>query len=652
MPTARDKSQVTPKYIHAVCDRLKQDKRVRRTLPIWGRLHIDRQLPFVCIYRRSPGREDEGTERLVLGEASYLLATGERSQHNGLSSLVRQISTTLADIFGSFLLIQIWTGPKRFGEDAVGSTAMKPEFRIFTPQREGLSSTIARFERALKRIVLFKQHADVSVFPFKHSSLPGFRPFLSNKELSELGVHFIGVEIAPVFRDRENGVEIAPVFRDRENGQLYPLVLKSLQHGFAAALKRCVYEFSRAQTTHFPSHYHAMGRRAMVKAVWEVDRQLAELSNSFDLLLSVTPTNTNSAWNEFRKSRFEKAPEFLYRRLTVEPALLKRMLYEIPIERIEDPIIAGVFQEKQEELDSQITLLSDRWNSRFLHSSIRLFGGVDTDTATLAMKFLTRLPSRTRDDSKSGYATSEEFAQRAREEIQLYRAQYAEFTAEVEVRDDIVGLLVSHGNLLVGGSARIPSSRAEALLHHEVGTHLLTYYNGRAQPFKQLYIGLAGYEELQEGLAVLSEYFCGGLSRPRLRLLASRVRAVHSLIEGASFIETFRELHNTLDYGGKTAFTIAMRVHRGGGLTKDAVYLRGLVQLLLYLKNNGRLDTLFLGKYNICHIPIINELKAREVLLPAPLIPRYFQDANINEKLQEVRACSSPYDLIKKGTRK
>ena len=31
--------------------------------------------------------------------------------------------------------------------------------------------------------------------------------------------------------------------------------------------------------------------------------------------------------------------------------------------------------------------------------------------------------------------------------------------------------------------------------------------------------GLTGYDTLQEGLAVLSEYLVGGLSRPRLRLL-------------------------------------------------------------------------------------------------------------------------------------
>ena len=77
--------------------------------------------------------------------------------------------------------------------------------------------------------------------------------------------------------------------------------------------------------------------------------------------------------------------------------------------------------------------------------------------------------------------------------------------------DDVTGLMVSRGSLLVSSRMRIPVSRAEALIQHEVGTHVLTYYNGKAQPFRQLYSGLAGYESLQEGLAVLAEHLVGAL---------------------------------------------------------------------------------------------------------------------------------------------
>ncbi|MCB0226499.1 MAG: flavohemoglobin expression-modulating QEGLA motif protein, partial [Anaerolineae bacterium] len=47
---------------------LSQGKRVRYTLPQDGRLHIDRPLPFLCVYRRPAMGPDPGTDQLVTGE--------------------------------------------------------------------------------------------------------------------------------------------------------------------------------------------------------------------------------------------------------------------------------------------------------------------------------------------------------------------------------------------------------------------------------------------------------------------------------------------------------------------------------------------------------------------------------------------------------
>ena len=59
--------------------------------------------------------------------------------------------------------------------------------------------------------------------------------------------------------------------------------------------------------------------------------------------------------------------------------------------------------------------------------------------------------------------------------------------------------MVSRGNLLVSARSRIPASRVEALIQHEVGTHVLTYHNGRAQKLRHLYTGLAGYDACRKG---------------------------------------------------------------------------------------------------------------------------------------------------------
>ena len=219
-------------------------------------------------------------------------------------------------------------------------------------------------------------------------------------------------------------------------------------------------------------------------------------------------------------------------------------------------------------------------------------------------------------------------------------------TSHVEVRDDVSGLLVSRGNLLVGADVSIPLSRVDALLSHEVGTHVLTFVNAQAQPFKQLCCGLPKYEELQEGLAVLAEYLAGGLNRPRLRLLAGRVIAANHLIDGASFIDVFRELNGTYRFEQKIAFTITMRIFRSGGFTKDAVYLKGLLQLLKYFSNNGELEPLLVGKFSLEHLPIVKELMWREALVPPCLLPRYLNDKKAQIRLERLRRGLSVLDLV------
>jgi uncharacterized protein (TIGR02421 family) len=294
-------------------------------------------------------------------------------------------------------------------------------------------------------------------------------------------------------------------------------------------------------------------------------------------------------------------------------------------------------------------MLTERNTPHFFHGSAQLFGTINFGLLSLARDILSRYPSRSRESGKNGFLTAEAIAAHARAEIESYQKAYPDFSAKVEVRDDISsGLMVSFDTLLIGQGTRLPAFRREAILHHEIGTHLLTYFNGRVQPFQLLCLGLADYQELQEGLAVLSEYLGGVLSPARLRVLAARVIAVESLVQGASFVETFRVLNRTYGFERSTAFGITMRVYRGGGLTKDGVYLRGLVALLDYLKGGGELEPLLVGKISADHIPVVRELRLRRVLLPAPVVPRYMQTERGKERLARVRANADIFELVER----
>lgn len=624
-------SSISHRVITNIAVRLHEGKQVHRSLPTWGRVHIDRQLPFMIVYRQPAHHPDPGTSRLVAGEASYLMAPGDRGQYSGVAALTKTIANTLGGVFGAFLIVELWAGRDELPEGTANDFG--PYFRIFAAKSDAVSATVDRLAKSLKQITTKRQRAQVEVVSTAKIRPPGLPELIPPREAKDLNIHHLGIEVKPVYRAPDGGSE-------------FPLIRRALHRGLARALRRGVFEFTKGQTTRQPRNYQSLGPRSFVKAVWDVDRQLAEVSNEFDFLLSITPTNSDAAWAAFKRKRFYVEPVFTYRPLPVEPALLKRSLFAIQIERVEDPTLADLFRAQQFELDRKITMLTERGTARFRYGSLQLFGKVDDQLYSAAEAILFQFPPRTRDDSRGKPVDATTFARRAMQRIEQYRNVYPKLQSRVEVRDDITGLMVSRGNLLIGKSTKTPSSRVEALIAHEVGTHMVTYLNGRAQRFRQLYIGLPGYDELQEGLAVLAEYLVGGLTRPRLRLLAARVIAARHMTDGASFVDVFRLLNGRYRFAQRTAFGVTMRTFRSGGFVKDAIYLRGLLRLLEHVRSGDDLETLFIGKFGLPHLSLIKELQWRKVLTTPPLRPHYLDSPEIQKKLERLRGGVSVLDLV------
>ncbi|MCI0331702.1 MAG: flavohemoglobin expression-modulating QEGLA motif protein [Planctomycetes bacterium] len=621
---------------------LNGERPVRLELPGGGRLHLDRRLPFVCVYRRTANdADDNGTEELVTCEACYMIIPAEPRAASKALHLLRAVVQNLADHFGSFLLIETWSAPiEEAHESAIqlngDSDAVRPRFEIAAPSSRIPRSTIEALSKSLGKDMLPFGGTRVVLGPYREMAPSGRKPLLRMSELKEWNCFSLGVVARPVYRNEATH-------------ELYPAVLRSIRHHVHSALEQAYFAFSHKRTSLRTPHYHALGGRTVGQSVLDIDRQLVEIARSFDLLLQATPVNAEAAWREFRRARFGKPPTFFYRPLAIDPALLKRQLYLIPVERIEDPTLSYLFRQKQEELDRQITLLSDVDTPRFLPESLQIYGGVSDWLLNHAVELLDQVPARSRDEPVKQQLDATEFAQRAQQELGYYQQQCADFCATVSVRDDMyAGLMVSGDQLLIGGKFRVPRRRVEALLQHEVGTHLVTRYNGHHQLFQQLEVGLAGYDGLQEGLAVLSEYLVGGLSRARMRILAARVVAARQLLDGASFVDTFRTLDRNYEFSKRTAYTIAMRIYRGGGLTKDAVYLRGLLQILRYLREGGDLEPLFVGKVASAHLPLIFELSQRQVIKPPVLRPRYLESLEAQEKLERLREGMKLMELLQK----
>ena len=134
--------------------------------------------------------------------------------------------------------------------------------------------------------------------------------------------------------------------------------------------------------------------------------------------------------------------------------------------------------------------------------------------------------------------------------------------------------------LYLNSKALFSTRELNRLAQHELGVHMATNYNARSQQLKILRLGLPGSTVSQEGLAILAEYKSGYLSHERLNMLAKRVLAVDSMLKEQNFYQTYSYLHDELKLDKVSAFSLTTRVYRGGGFTKDHLYLKGFLQAL------------------------------------------------------------------------
>ncbi len=628
--TSANAETITNQQIHDIADRLAQGKAIRRRLPDGGRIHIDRSLPFLVAYRKPPNTSDLGTDRLVTSEASYLVASALPYHHRQLGKLVTTVAAAMTEQFGAFLLLEVWAGPNIEVSD-VSDSETPPGFRVWMPPGPSNTPLADSFEAALGRVRQLGVRADVSVRRRRRCWPAGAKPLLAN-----------GHNVTVV------GLEVRPIYHDRTGTHLYPVRLRTLRRVLSRAIQQSVFDFTRTQTTHRPDHYRMLGNRAIKRAVFKVDHTLSSVGAAFDILLQSTPVNTIEAQAEFKRRRHQVVPVFRYRPLPADPVVLKRQLYSAPIDQVDDTALYLLLRQKQDELDRQITMMNDRNTKRFLHGSLQVYGEVDDELFAQARAVLRKFPRRSRTASRDA-VDARGFARVARQELRWYQKRMPDNPPRLQIRDDIgSGLMVSNGVLLIGSNLRVSARRVDALIQHEVGTHVLTHANGRTQKLQQLAVGLAGYEALQEGLAVFSEFLVGGLDRGRMRLLAARVVAARLLTDGADFVECYRALTSDYDFSGSEAFGITTRIFRGGGLTKDSIYLQGFDRLIKYLHTGQSIEPLFIGKIATRHLPIVEELLWRHVLHEPPVLPRYLERPDVQRRLARARQYSNVVELVNK----
>lgn len=609
-------TEVESKMISTIRTKLRKGEPFRIDLPDSGVINIDRPVPFLLIYRFPHDGIDYYTYQLGLTESSYIMA------HDGadgeLSAILYALIHELSKTFGSFLMLEVWVGDRNNDH----------EFTIHI-NHKSTKPVATMLQKELERNIGYTR-ISAAIAQTEEIAPPGFQQLLSRAEAKQIGCQVIGLEIKPIYIDFSTN-------------KPYPLFARELRKVFGKALKKAFFEFIRLHTSFTPSHFEMLGTTQVEDLVWKIDNALADASDQFDLLALITPVNVSEAWNEFKKNHYRKAPVFHYRHMPIDPEIFKRRIYDLKIEDIADPTLAFLFRDKRKEIDRMLSMLIDREKPDFLQSSIQLFGSIEESVHDVAKGLLVATPKLKTE--VTDLVDAKEFVGMAKAEMEYLQKQYNGLENKAEVRKDVVGVSVSRGVLKVNDAFTIQRRRAQALIQHEVGTHVVTYYNGKAQPFRLFSSGVPGYEQLQEGLAVLAEYISGGLTNARLRTLAARVVAVNHLVAGYSFVDTFYMLIDKYDFKPESSYSITMRVYRGGGFTKDAVYLKGLLNLLTYIREGHDIAPLLIGKIRQDYLPIVEELVYRNVLKPVPIRPRYLED-DYSKEIRRIKKGITVFNMI------
>lgn len=293
------------------------------------------------------------------------------------------------------------------------------------------------------------------------------------------------------------------------------------------------------------------------------------------------------------------------------------------LERIEDDDIRQLYEDIIYEYSGLIECIETIGQGRkFYYNSLKSYG-TPTEKDIENAKFILRFDDSEFDEEMLPMYNASE----AKEYFDTFSKRY-DFKYNIKISNNLSAAAMVLNNtqtLVLRKSHKYSLNQLKVLSNHEIGVHMVTTFNGLIQPLKVFSNGLPNNVETQEGLAVFSEFMSGCLTIERLKELAFRVIAVDSLNKGYNFSDTFHLLHNQHKLNRDKAYAITLRVHRGGGFTKDHLYLKGIRNIYKYAKSGNDLGILLTGKVSQEYIPTMNKL----IDLGLAIRPKYYTDAYV-----------------------
>ncbi len=367
--------------------------------------------------------------------------------------------------------------------------------------------------------------------------------------------------------------------------------------------------------------------------LFKIDANLNHLVQKIELLNYINPSNIESEKKLFFSSKYKYEPNFKYPKIKFNGYELHRLFFSQRLENIKDEDIRNLYKDIIYEYSGLIECIETiGQGKKFYYNSLKSFGTpteCDIENAKFILRFDDNdfeedmLPMYTADDA---IAYFEDYSKRYDFDFRIKKSTNISAAAMV---------LNNQKTLVLRKNHKYSKNQLKVLANHEIGVHMVTTFNAVEQPLKIFSNGLPNNVETQEGLAVYSEYMSDCLTITRLKELAYRVIAADSLAKGYDFQATFDLLHNQYKLNRDKAFSIALRIHRGGGFTKDFLYLTGLNKVYNYAKDGNDLSVLLTGKVTLEYKEVIEKMQGLGLVKPSKFYTdAYLTNGNSNKNFE------------------
>ena len=422
--------------------------------------------------------------------------------------------------------------------------------------------------------------------------------------------------------------EIKKVYCDEETSETYPKLIKELQQKLKRAIINNAQFFIEQKTSWQPKYAVNLLDKKFEPSIAKLDKQLYRLLKNFELLAYVNPTNASSEEKKFFKSKYTEPPKFKYAPIKIHPFELKQQLASFNTKEISDISIRHLYESVINSYFDKIDLLASLNSKKFLYNSLRYFGRPSKKDLRNAM-YLLHLPPVTSEPVKTPYLPIEEAVEIFKQGLADY-----EINCKVEFSNKVISqvmVLNSKKTILIRPDAAFTRKEISALIEHEIGVHMVTTQNSSEQKLKVLNLGLPVNTMTQEGLAILSEYLSGNITLSRLRKIAFRVVITDMMCSGATFKECFNYLVYQQNVSEQEAYVIVTRIFRGGGFTKDYLYLNGFVKVLKLWNANTNLEPLLVGKTSLEFYDTIKEMIERDMISKPKYVTKSIVKSNLSD---------------------